>query len=99
MGREKPVSSHRAMYMAKVGNLAGPCPWHDAPTPALSRAGVDSHREGQCEWPQRLMALTQASTHSLLLSPALFSHARKGPLSFQLSQGSFSGAGKGGKPD
>lgn len=99
MGREKPISSHRAMYMAKVENLSRSCPWHDAATPALSRAGVDSHGEGQCEQPQRLMALTQASAHSLLLSPALLSHPREGPLSLQLSQGSFSGGGEGGRPD
>lgn len=78
MGREKPISSHRAMHMAKVGNLARPYPWHDVSTPALSRAGVGSHGEGQCEWAQKLMALTQASAHSLLLSPALLSHPREG---------------------
>lgn len=26
------------MHMAKVGNLARACPWHDAATPALYRA-------------------------------------------------------------
>lgn len=61
-GREKPISSHKAMSMAKVGNLARRCPWRDASAPALSRVGwAGSHGEGQCEWALRLMALTQAS--------------------------------------
>lgn len=76
-GKERSVSSHRAVYMAHVGNLARPCPWHEASTPVWHAQGA-----GPSEGAQRLAALTQTSAHSLLLSPAPLCRPREGPPSF-----------------
>lgn len=76
-GKERSVSSHRIVYMAHLGNLARPCPWHDATTPA-----THAHGAGQSEGDQRLAACAQTSAHSLLLSPAPLCHPREGPPSF-----------------
>lgn len=88
------------MHMAKVGSLAGACPWHDAATPALYRAvggGAQSWRRAVRVGPEADGSFTGIGPQPPALPcPAL---SPQGRLTFLLSLRSVSGEGEGGRPD